>query len=166
MRRSAKHWASRRLAIYHRFANKHGLIDSMIDLVFEEIRLPSRGLDWRTATRQRAITVRDALLRQPWGIGVMEFRRRRGPANLRHHDAVIGSLRPAASTRNGRPRLLLLDSYMYGFALTKMNLPFQTSDDVAEAAQSMLEPFPFDGYANMVKILTNHIMKTRIRLRR
>ena len=53
----------------------------------------------------------------------------------------------------------LLDSYIYGFALTKMNLPFETSDDVAEVAQSMLEPFPADEYPNLVEILTDHVMK-------
>jgi hypothetical protein len=33
----------------------------------------------------------------------------------------------------------LLDAYIYGFALTKMNLPFETT---AEVAESMLQPFP------------------------
>ena len=45
--------------------------------------------------RQRAISVRDALLRHRWAIGLMESRTNPGPANLRHHDAVIGCLRAA-----------------------------------------------------------------------
>jgi hypothetical protein len=53
----------------------------------------------------------------------------------------------------------VLDSYIYGFALTKMNLPFETSDDVADAAQSMLEPFPPEEYPHMLEILTDHVMK-------
>jgi hypothetical protein len=53
----------------------------------------------------------------------------------------------------------LPDSYIYGFALTKMNLPFETSDEVADVAQSMLEPFPSGEYPHMVEILTDHVMK-------
>ena len=53
----------------------------------------------------------------------------------------------------------LLDSYIYGFALTKMNLPFNASEEVGEVAQSMLEPFPLNEYPNLVEILTEHVMK-------
>ena len=53
----------------------------------------------------------------------------------------------------------LLDSYIYGFALTKMNLPFDTADEVAEVAQAMLEPFPANEYPNLVEFLTEHVMK-------
>jgi AcrR family transcriptional regulator len=148
------------MALYHHFANKDDLVDSMVDLVFGEIELPPTGGNWRTAMRQRAIAVRDALQRHRWAIGLMESRRRPGPANLRHHDAVIGSLRVGGfDIAMAAHAYSLLDSYIYGFALTKMNLPFETSDDVAEVAQSMLEPFPADEYPYMVEILTDHVMK-------
>ena len=52
-----------------------------------------------------------------------------------------------------------LDSYIYGFALTKMNLPFQSSDDIAEVAEGMLEPFPANAYPNLVEFLTEHVMR-------
>jgi AcrR family transcriptional regulator len=148
------------MALYHHFANKDDLIDSMVDLVFGEIGLPPSGGNWQNAMRQRAIAVRDALLRHPWAIGLMESRRRPGPANLRHHDAVIGSLRAGGfDIAMAAHAYSLLDSYIYGFALTKMNLPFETSDDVAKVAQSMLEPFPHDEYPNMIELLTDHVMK-------
>jgi hypothetical protein len=53
----------------------------------------------------------------------------------------------------------LLDSYIYGFALTKMNLPFETEEEVAQVAQNMLQPFPFDAYPNLVAFITDHAMK-------
>ena len=53
----------------------------------------------------------------------------------------------------------LLDSYIYGFALTKMNLPFQSTAEVADVAQTMLEPFPMDAYPNLVEFITEHAMK-------
>lgn len=160
MRKLGQELGVEAMALYHHFANKDDLVDGMVDLVFGEIELPPSTRDWRTAMRQRAVAVRDALLRHRWAVGLMESRRRPGPANLRHHDAVIGNLRAGGfNIGMAAHAYSVLDSYIYGFALTKMNLPFETSDDVAEVAQSMLEPFPAHEYPNMVEILTDHVMK-------
>src|SRR5882762_9372418 len=83
------------MSLYNHVANKDELLDAMVDLVFSEIDLPSRGADWKTAMRQRAVSARQALSRHPWAIALMESRTSPGPATLRHHDAVIGSLREA-----------------------------------------------------------------------
>jgi AcrR family transcriptional regulator len=160
MRKLGQELGVEAMALYHHFANKDDLVDGMVDIVFGEIELPPSTRDWRTAMRQRAIAVRDALLRHRWAVGLMESRRRPGPANLRHHDAVIGSLRAGGfDIGMAAHAYSVLDSYIYGFALTKMNLPFETSNDVADVAQTMLEPFPPDEYPHMVEILTDHIMK-------
>ena len=160
MRKLGQELGVEAMALYHHFANKDDLVDGMVDLVFGEIELPPSSRDWRTAMRQRAIGVRNALLRHRWAVGLMESRRRPGPANLRHHDAVIGSLRAGGFDIGMAAHAhSVLDSYIYGFALTKMNLPFETSDDVADVAQSMLEPFPPDEYPHMLEILTDHVMK-------
>jgi AcrR family transcriptional regulator len=148
------------MALYRHIANKDDLVDAMVDVVFSEIGVPSGGGDWQTAMRRRAISVRDALARHRWAIGLMESRRSPGPANLRHHDAVIGRLRAAGfSVEMAAHAYSLLDSYIYGFALTKMNLPFAAGDDVAEMAHSMLEPFPVNEYPNLVEFITEHAMK-------
>jgi len=148
------------MALYYHFASKERVIDGIVDLVFGEIELPAIGADWKAAMRGRAISLRDALLRHRWAIGLMESRTNPGPANLRHHDAVIGSLRAggfdmaAAATAYS-----LLDAYIYGFALTKMNLPFETTTDIAEMAEAMLEPFPPGAYPNLAAFITEHAMK-------
>jgi AcrR family transcriptional regulator len=148
------------MALYRYVANKDDLIDAMVDEVFGEIGVPSGGGDWRSAMRRRAISVRDALARHRWAIGLMESRRSPGPANLRHHDAVIGRLRASGfSVELAAHAYSALDSYIYGFALTKMNLPFQSSDDIAEVAEGMLEPFPANAYPNLVEFLTEHVMR-------
>ena len=132
----------------------------MVDIVFGEIDLPSAGDDWRAAMRQRAISVRDVLSRHRWAIGLMESRANPGPANLRHHDAVIGSLRAGGfDMAMAAHAYSLLDAYIYGFALTKMNLPFDTTTDIADMAESMLEPFPVGEYPNLVAFITEHAMK-------
>jgi len=149
------------MALYRHIENKEDLIDAMIDVVFTEIEPPARDGEWRTAMRQRAISVRNALERHRWAIGLMESRLHPGPANLRHHDAVLGNLRAAGfSVEQSAHAYSLLDSYIYGFALTKMNLPFENGrGDVPEIAESMLEPFPVDSYPNLVEFITDHAMK-------
>jgi AcrR family transcriptional regulator len=162
MRQLAEELEVAPMALYRHIANKDDLIDAMVDVVFSEIGLPAGGADWKTAMRERAISLRDVLLRHRWAIGLMESRRSPGPANLRHHDAVLGKLRAAGfSVGMAAHAYSLLDSYIYGFALTKMNLPFDTKAKVAEVAQEMLEPFPVNEYPNLVEFITQHAMKPR-----
>jgi AcrR family transcriptional regulator len=160
MRKLGQELGVEAMALYYHFASKDEVLDGSVDLVFSEIDLPASGADWKTAMRQRAISVRDVLSRHRWAIGLMESRTNPGPANLRHHDAVIGSLRAAGFDMEMTAHAYsLLDSYIYGFALTKMNLPFDTSQEIAQVAQSMLQPFPLDEYPNLVEMLTEHVMK-------
>jgi len=148
------------MAVYYHFANKDEVLDGIVDLVFSEIDLPAGGADWKTAMRQRALSVRDVLSRHRWAIGLMESRANPGPANLLHHDAVIGSLRAAGFTMEMVAHAYsLLDSYIYGFAMTKMNLPFNASTNVGEMAQSMLDPFSNGEYPNLLQMVTEHVMK-------
>ena len=148
------------MALYRHVANKDDLVDGLVDLVFAEIELPPSGVNWKTAMRQRAISLRDVLSRHRWAIGLMESRRSPGPANLRHHDAMIGSLRQAGfSMPMAAHAYSVLDGYIYGFALTRMSLPFQTSDDIAAVARDMLQPFSANEYPNLVQFLSDHVMK-------
>ena len=148
------------MAVYYHVANKDRVLDGMVDLVFGEIDLPVPGADWRVAMRQRALSLRDALGRHRWAIGMMESRAHPGSANLRHHDAVIGCLRAAGfDMAMAAHAYSLLDGYIYGFALTKMSLPFDATTDIAEMAESMLEPFPPGDYPNLAAFITEHAMQ-------
>ena len=131
------------MALYRHVANRDDLIDAMIDVVFSEIEVPSPEVDWRTAMRRRGISLRDALLRHRWATGLMESRAHPGPANLGHHDAVLGNLRAAGfSLELAAHAYSVLDSYIYGFALTKMNLPFDASTDMSEMADRDARAIP------------------------
>ena len=159
MRKLGQELGVEAMAIYHHFTNKDEVLDGIIDLVFGEIDLPVAGADWTTAMRRRGISLRDVLARHRWAIGLMESRTNPGPANLRHHDAVLGNLRAGGfDIVLAAHAYSLLDSYIYGFALTKMNLPFDAST-VGEVAESMLQPFPLDEYPHLLEILTEVVMK-------
>ena len=129
------------MSLYNHVANKSELLDGMVDLVFGEIGLPPIGADWKTAMRQRAVSARLVLSRHRWAIGLMESRASPGPATLRHHDAVIGSLRaadfPVEMTAHA---FSVLDSYIYGFALQEASLPFAPGDETVERAERDPEP--------------------------
>ena len=159
MRTLAETLAVAPMALYRHVANRSDLIDGMVDVVFSEIGVPSGGGDWKTSMRKRAIAVRDALTRHPWAVGLMEARRTPGPANLRHHDAVLGRLRAAGfDVAMAGHAYSLLDSYIYGFALTKINLPFEPAT-AGEVAETMLEPFPVNEYPNLVEFLSEHVLQ-------
>ena len=160
MRKLGQELGVEAMAVYYHFANKDEVLDGIVDLVWTEIDLPVAGEDWRIAMRRRAISVHDVLARHRWAIGLMESRLNPGPANLRHHDAVIGNLRAADfDMAIVAHAYSLMDGYIYGFALTKMNLPFDALDDISEMAQTMLEPFPEGEYPNLVAFITEHAMQ-------
>ena len=160
MRILARELGVRPMALYYHFANKDDLMDGMVDLVFSEIEEPPHAADWKVAMRQRAISVRRALLRHPWAIGLMESRPNPGPATLRHHDAVLGSLRLAGFSNEMAARAYTVkDSYIYGFALQQLNLPLIEPTKLAASAQDILEQGPVDEYPYLAELTVEHVMK-------
>ena len=141
MRRLAVALGAGAMSLYHYVANKDELLDAMIDVVFEEIELPSEEADWQSAMRQRSVSARQVLARHPWAIGLMESRTSPGPANLRHREAVTACLRKAGFTVVMATHAnWLLDSYVYGFALQEASLPFDTPDEFADMAEDVYLP--------------------------
>jgi hypothetical protein len=132
----------------------------MVDIVFSEIDLPAGGPDWKTAMRQRAESARQALSRHPWAIALMESRSSPGPATLKHHDAVIGSLRSGGfSIEMAAHAYSLLDSYIYGFALEEAALPFDTAEETAELAQMILGQLRPDEYPHLTELTIEHVLQ-------
>ena len=125
------------MSLYNHVANKEDIVDGLVDIVFSEIEVPSPGeVDWKPAMRRRAISVREALNRHRWAVGLMEGRIP-GPASLRNHDAVMGCLREAGFPfRAAVHALSVMDAYIYGFALQEKNLPFDTPDQVSGSWRS------------------------------
>jgi AcrR family transcriptional regulator len=87
------------MSVYHHVASKDEMLDSQVDIVFAEIELPVPGRDWQGDMRRRAHSARRVLHAHRWAIGLLDSRSRPGPANLRHHDAVLATLSAAGSPR-------------------------------------------------------------------
>jgi AcrR family transcriptional regulator len=160
MRRLAQVLDVAPMALYRHVANKDDLVDGMIDLVFAEIELPAADIDWKPWMRQRAISVRAALTRHPWATGLMESRRRPGPATLRHHDAVIGRLRVSGfSVEMAAHAYSLMDAYIYGFAMNQASLPSDPVLETSELATAMVQQFPAEEYPHLAEFTFQHVMR-------
>ena len=127
------------MSLYRHIGNKEEMLDGLVDRVFAELSVPEDARDWREALRGQAISVHDALRRHPWAIALMESRAQPGPANLGHHDRVVGLLFAAGFDGRTAVRIYnLLDSYIYGFALQEATLPFTSPEEMAEQSEQML----------------------------
>jgi AcrR family transcriptional regulator len=160
MRKLAQELGVEAMSLYHHVANKDDILDGIVDVVFSEIELPTGEVDWKAAMRQRAISAREALRRHPWAIGLMDSRSTPGPATLRHHDAVLGVLRNAGfSIEMAAHVFSVLDSYIYGFALQETSLPFETSEELAEVAETIFESFPAGDYPYLTEMAVEHALQ-------
>ena len=149
------------MSLYNHVANKDELFDGMVDLVFGEIDLPAAGGDWRAAMRERAQSARQALRRHPWAIALMSTRTSPGPATLRHHDKVIGSLRAAGFlVVMAAHAFSAIDSYIYGFALQEATLPVgDTEQETAEVAKIVMAQVPADMYPYLTEFTIEHVLR-------
>lgn len=160
VRALAKRLGVEAMSLYHHFRNKDLILDGMVDLVFEEVDLPDEGTGWRTAMRGRAESVRAALVRHPWALGLLDSRTSPGPATLRRHDAAIGRLRSGGFSVAGAAHALsVLDGYTYGFVLQQLSLPFAAPDGAGDVAGAMLEEMPRDAYPHLAEMIGELALK-------
>lgn len=160
IRSLAQHLGVKPMSLYYYVANKNEILDAIVDVVFSEIDLPTVGGDWRSEVHLRATSARHVLRRHSWAIGLLESRTSPGPATLRHHEAMIGTLRGAGfSIEMTAHAYALIDSYVYGFALQEAALPFEGSDDVATVVEPMIEQFSTTEYPHLVELATEHVLR-------
>ncbi len=149
------------MSVYHHVANKEAILDGLVDLVFGEIELPAAGGDWRVEMHRRASSARQVLSRHRWAIGLLESRTSPGPATLRHHDAVLGTLRAAGFSREMTAHAYaLIDSYVYGFALQEASLPFEGRESVGDVAGPIMELMATGAYPHMVDMAARHYLQS------
>ena len=148
------------MSVYHHVKNKDEILDGIVDIVFGEIELPRIGGEWHSEMWRRATSARAAMRRHPWAIGLVETRTSPGRATLRHHDAIIGTLRAGGfSVEMTAHAFALIDAYVYGFVLSEVTLPFDGPDTVPEVAEHMMEQFSPADYPHLVEFAVEHVMK-------
>ena len=137
------------MSLYHHVPGKEALLDALTDWVFAQIELPDADVPWRESISAHADSARQVLTAHPWSLTLVETRSAPGPAVLSRHDALIGCLR-----RSGFSVLLashatsVIDAYVYGFALTERNLPFDPAtgaNDFADEVDVAWDDYPHLG---------------------
>jgi AcrR family transcriptional regulator len=160
IRSLAKELGAKPMSVYHYVASKEELLDSLVDIVFDEIELPDPEGDWREEMRRRACSARDRLKRHRWAIGLLESRTSPGPATLRHHDNVLACLRHAGfSLEMTAHAYAIIDSYVYGFALQEASLPFEGPESVGEVAEPIMTLMGTGAYPTMVEMATTYYLQ-------
>jgi len=148
------------MSVYHHVANKDQILDGIVDIVFGEIELPTIGGDWYPEMQTRASSARSVLRRHPWAIGLLGARTSPGPATLTHHDAVVGTLRVAGfSVEMTAHAYALIDSYVYGFALSEASLPINGPEPAHEVAERMASMFTAADYPHLTEFSVEHVAK-------
>jgi AcrR family transcriptional regulator len=146
------------MALYKHVANKEQLLDGMVDLVWGEVAEPRAEDGWKRAMRERCLSLRDALERHRWAVGLMEAHGRPGSENLRQHNAMMGCLRESGfSFRTTVHVTSTLDAYVYGFALQQKTLSFETPQESAEAAAATQREVPAEMaalYPHLLEVVT------------
>ena len=159
MRNVGKELGVEAMSLYHHVAGKEALLDGIADWVFAQMEVPAADAPWRDAMVSRAQSARRAVGTHPWALGLIESRRAPLPALLRHHNAVLACLRTNGfSIPLAAHAFSAIDSYVYGFVLTEVNLPFNESSGADEFAADMQQELPVNEYPYLVELLTNHVV--------
>ncbi|MBM7798156.1 AcrR family transcriptional regulator [Microlunatus panaciterrae] len=158
IRSLAQHLGVKPMSLYYYVANKSEILDAMVDIVFSAIDVPAGdGGDWRSEIRLRATSARDVLSRHSWAIGLLDSRTSPGPDTMRHHDAMLGTLRAAGFTiETAAHAYVLINSYVYGFALQEAALPFD-GPDAGTVAVPMIQQRPDGEHPHLRELATRHI---------
>jgi AcrR family transcriptional regulator len=148
------------MSVYYHVAGKDDILAALVDVVFGEIELPVPGRDWRPEMERRADSARVVLSRHRWAIGLLESRPDPGPANLRHHDTVLATLRAAGfSPELTAHAYALIDSYVYGFALQEASLPFEGRESVGDVAGPIMERMASGEYPHLAQMATTYYLQ-------
>lgn len=165
MRSLAQELSVKPMSLYYYVRNKEEILDGIVDWVFAEIEPPEAGSESRAEVRRRAVSARAALARHPWALALMETRANPGPATLRHHDAMLGTLRAAGfSLSMTAHAYAIIDAYVYGFALQEASLPFEGGESAADVAGSIMQGFASGDYPHLVEFAIKHLLQAWLRL--
>jgi AcrR family transcriptional regulator len=147
------------MSLYHHLEGKDALLDGLVDWIFTRIDLPEPDQPWRLAMSERAVSARRVLGAHPWALGLIESRRVPGPALLRHHDRVLGCLRENGfSVALASHAFSAIDSYVYGFVLTELNLPFDVDEGAEAFADEIRQLLPADRYPYLVEMIATQVV--------
>lgn len=138
------------MSLYNHVRDKGEILAGIADLVLSEFDIRPPARDWRTATRESAISAHEALLRHPWSCELILAPRppRILPARMRWIESILARFRaagfsPAAASRGYHA----IDSHVLGFTLWELGhrLPDDAPPDFLERVmrETDFSAFPY-----------------------
>ncbi len=160
MRRIARELGVEAASLYHHVSGKDQILDGLVDVVAAEIDVPGPAAHWREAVSDRAHHTRAVLLRHPWAVSLMASRTTPGPATLGLLESGIRSFREGGfSVRMAAHAISTVDSYVHGFVLQEVNLPFRGESELAAMTAEIMEQFPASEYPYLFEMTVEHVLQ-------
>jgi AcrR family transcriptional regulator len=160
MRRLAREMGVEAASLYHHVRGKDEILDGLVDIVSAEIELPAPTGDWRTVISQRALNTRKVLRQHPWAVSLMASRSTPGPATLGLLEAGIRALRQGGfSVVMAAHAISAVDSFVHGFVLQEVNLPFRDDSELAAMTSAVMEQFPASDYPHLFEMTIEHVLQ-------
>lgn len=140
MRRLAAELGAGTMSLYHYVRTKDEVLALAVDAVLGEVLLDDHELaagKWQDRMRIVATRTRDALVRHPWVLDVVDGPAI-GPNSVRHFDQTFGALAGLdAELETKLDIIFTVDEYVFGYCLQRRN-------DLADDAQT--DPAAIVGY--------------------
>ncbi len=159
MRRLARELGVEAASLYHHVEGKNQILDGLVDGVAAEIERPTPATDWRAAISQRAHNTRVVLRRHPWAVSLMASRTSPGPATLGLLETGIRCFREGGfSVLQAAHAISVVDSYVHGFVLQEVNLPFRDESELAAMTGAIMQTFPASEFPYLFEMTVEHVL--------
>jgi AcrR family transcriptional regulator len=160
MRRLARELGVEAASLYHYVNGKDQILDGLVEVVAAEIALPKPSADWRKTVSQRARHTRAVLLHHPGAVSLMASRMSPGPATLGLLETGIRCFREGGfSVRSAAHAISTVDSYVHGFVLQEVNLPFRNESELAAMTAAIMETFPASKFPYLFEMTVQHVLQ-------
>jgi AcrR family transcriptional regulator len=162
MRRLAQEMGVEAMTLYHYVDSKEEILDGMIDLVAREVPLPEAGangsVDWKAATRGRAIATREVLLRHPWA-GALWNQVRVGPGRIGLMDSALRAFREGGLSPEVTERAFhAVENHILGYTLQAQAF-LLPDEDLAAAGKAFLQSLPREEFPYLTEHVIQHLEK-------
>ena len=145
------------MALYRHVANKHEILDGILDLVLSEIEPPSPSSDWAEVIRRSAISIHEALDRHPWATSLLASSSGLRPARLSFMESLLARLEDAGfSDETSYHAYHVLDAFIFGFPLWEARHSL-TAAEQAAVLEKVTQGLSFDDYPHLAKHRDQHL---------
>lgn len=152
MRKLASELGVEAMSLYNHVSSKEQLVAGMAELVWQRVYVPNVEGPWYDELRLRYLTAHSLILAHPWVPKAIESCRV-GPLLLAAANAVLGCMRNAGFPLHLAYRaLLVLDSYLYGFAFQETSWPHARSE-LPQVVTEMLPEVPTQQFPHLVELM-------------